>query len=326
MPRSRKFHPARSVLFVTTSLEEGLLFKPNTLIRTILVSCLAKAQALYSVRICHFLFEENHVHLVLVVDDPEDVSDFMGRFKTESAHAINRLLGRRKRTVWCEGYDSPILGSPVDVIKEIVYLYTNPSKDDLVDSIVDYPNLSTWDNYTTKEHKIACIPYNRRAIHKLSSLNPTEDEISSHVQRLEEEYPDRIELELSPDGWLEIMEVPEGDWIKINERIVSMVHKADKRYFKKRENAGKKSIGRERLETSPINLNHRSTRKGKRSYCISSSISLRVHIIRTVKALINEGKEILTRWREGDHSCRYPIGIYPPSLPLFGNLMPGVVV
>ena len=150
MARGPKFHPPRSVLFITTSLEEGLLLKSNPLMRLILESCLAKAQALHRVRICHFLFEETHVHIILVVDNPEDVPAFIGRFKTESAHSINRLLGRRKRTVWCEGYDSPILASPVDVIREIVYLYTNPSKDDLVDGIEEYPNFSTWENYKTK--------------------------------------------------------------------------------------------------------------------------------------------------------------------------------
>jgi REP element-mobilizing transposase RayT len=314
------------VLFITTSLEEGLLLKPNPLVRIILESSLAKAQALYRVRICHFLFEENHVHMILVVDNPEDIPGFIGRFKTESAHSLNRLLGRRKRTVWCEGYDSPILASPVDVIREIVYLYTNPSKDDLVDSIEDYPNLSTWTNYKAREHKISCIPYARRDIYKLQSLAPSEQEILSHVHRLEEEYPDRIELDLSPDAWMEIMEVPVKDRDKINERIIGMVHRADQRYTKKREKEEKSAIGKERLLSFPFSLNYRSKRSGRKSYCISRSISLRVHIIQTIKALINEGREVLERWRAGDHTLRYPIGIYPPSMPRMGNLIPGVVV
>jgi hypothetical protein len=294
--------------------------------RTILASSLAKAQKLHNVRICHFLFEENHVHIILVVDNPEDIPGFICRFKTESAHAINRLLGRRKRTVWCEGYDSPILGSPVDVIRQIVYLYTNPSKDALVDSIEDYPNLSTWEKYKTKDHKIPAIPYKRRDIFKLSSLNPTDSELTKHVKRLEEEYPDRIELELSPDAWMEIMEVPVKDRDRINERIIGMVHRADARFTRKREKEEKKAIGKDNLLSSAFNLTYRSKRAGRRSYCISRSISLRVHIIQTIKALINEGKEVLERWRAGDQTLRYPIGIYPPSMPRMGNLIPGVVV
>jgi hypothetical protein len=33
----------------------------------------------------------------------------MERFKTESAHAVNNLLGREKRTVWCKSYDEPVI-------------------------------------------------------------------------------------------------------------------------------------------------------------------------------------------------------------------------
>ncbi len=326
MPRLPKFHPPKSVLFITTSLEEGLLLKANPLVRAILETCLAKAQRLHKVRICHFLFEENHVHLILIVDNPEDVADFMGRFKTESAHAINRLLGRRKRTVWCEGYDSPILGNPADAIKQIVYLYTNPTKDSLVNSIEEYPNFNTWSAYRSGTKKVHCIPFKRSDITKLSSLSPSEEEIDFHLERLKDLYPDAIELNLEPNAWMEIMEVTEKDRDKINQRIVSMVSKSDERFRKKREAGNKTVIGADRLKKSSFNLNYRSKRRGKRSYCISSQISLRVHIIQTIKALINEGKEVYRKWREGDHSLRFPIGIYPPSMPRLGNLMAGVVL
>ncbi len=326
MPRLPKFHPPKSVLFITTSLEEGLLLKSNPLMKAILETCLAKAQRLHKVRICHFLFEENHVHLVIVVDNPEDIADFMERFKTESAHAINKLLGRRKRTVWCEGYDSPILGNPVDVIKQIVYLYTNPTKDSLVDSIEEYPNLSTWRAYKTGESKISCIPFKRSDIKKLSSLSPSKEEIHSHLESLKDLYPESIELILEPNAWLEIMKVPEKDWDKINQRIISMVGRTDDRFKKKREDLNKSAMGSERLTNSSFNLSYRSKRKGKRSYCISSQISLRVHIIQTIKALINEGREIYQRWKAGEHSLRFPIGIYPPAMPRLANLVAGVVV
>lgn len=326
MPRQPKFHPPKSVLFITTSLEEGLLLKSNPLMRAILETCLAKAQRLHKVRICHFLFEENHVHIILIVDDPEDVADFMERFKTESAHAINRLLGRRKRTVWCEGYDSPILGNPVDAIKQIVYLYSNPTKDGLVDSIEEYPNFSTWGLYKSGETKMDCIPFKRSDITKLSSLSPSSEEINIHLERLKESYPERIELHLEPNAWMEIMKVPEEEREKINQRIMSMVSKKDERLKKKREANNKTAIGAERLTRSSFNLTYSSKRKGKRSYCISSQISLRVHILKTIKALIDEGKEIYQKWKAGHHSLRFPIGIYPPAMPRMGNLVAGVVV
>jgi hypothetical protein len=42
----------------------------------------------------------------LVVINPDHVEAFFRHFKTESAHMINGLLGRNKRTLWCGGYES----------------------------------------------------------------------------------------------------------------------------------------------------------------------------------------------------------------------------
>ena len=102
--------------------------------------------------ISHFLVEGTHMHLIAVVQNPDDIKGFMERFKTESAHCINRLLGRKKRTVWCEGYDSPLLLTADDVVNTITYIYTNPAKDNLETSIDNYPGLSSWSMFLEHSH------------------------------------------------------------------------------------------------------------------------------------------------------------------------------
>src|SRR5688572_30273179 len=112
MPRLMKYHPHGSVVFLTISIEEGILLLPNPLTEAIIKSCLARAQHLHPLRICHFIVEGTHIHLFVVIENPDDLCGFTERFKTESAHMINRLLGRKKRTLWCEGYDSPVVLTP----------------------------------------------------------------------------------------------------------------------------------------------------------------------------------------------------------------------
>jgi REP element-mobilizing transposase RayT len=94
MAKAMKYHPHGRVLFCTFSLEEGLLLLANPLCKAIVKSCLARAQVLHPVRICHFIVQATHVHIVLVVMNPDDVHAFIRCFKTESAHMINRILGR----------------------------------------------------------------------------------------------------------------------------------------------------------------------------------------------------------------------------------------
>ena len=76
MAKRMKYHPHGSVLFCTFSLEEGLLLLSNPLCRIIIESCLARAQTLCPVKICHIVTEATHVHMILVVDNPDDVPGF----------------------------------------------------------------------------------------------------------------------------------------------------------------------------------------------------------------------------------------------------------
>lgn len=326
MARIRKFHPPKSVIFITSSLEQGLLMKANPLIKSILESCLAKAQNLYPVRICHYLFEENHLHMIVVVENPEDVSDFMERFKTESALALNRLIGRERGKVWCDGYDSPVLLNPADVMKYITYLYCNPAKDGLTDSIEEYPNLNSWKAYRSGKYEINCLPIKRPDVPTLSSLRPSSREIDRYSEILLGRYPDRVKFVIEPDAWMEIMRVPENKRERVNVKIQEMVLKRENKYRQEREISGSKVVGREKLIYSSINLKFSSRRNGKRTYCISTQKTLRVKVIQYIKVLIEKGKKVLEEWRQGNTSLRFPVGLCPPSMPRMANLMPGVVV
>ena len=138
MSRNLKYHLNGNVLYITSSIEQGLLFLNNPVILLLLRSCLAAALAKYKVKLCHFIVEPTHFHMIVVVENPEDVSNFIGYFKCETAHRINRILGRPKRTVWCSGYDSPTLVTPLRALIAIAYIYGNPGKDNLSASIDSY--------------------------------------------------------------------------------------------------------------------------------------------------------------------------------------------
>jgi hypothetical protein len=84
------------------------------------------------------IVEGTHIHLVLVVIDPDDINAFFRHLKTESADMINGLLGRNNRTLWCEGYDSLIVLSPERALMAIACLYANPAQDNFETSIDRY--------------------------------------------------------------------------------------------------------------------------------------------------------------------------------------------
>lgn len=317
-----KYHPHGSVLFVTFSIEQGLLLLNNDLGRLIVRSCLARAQTLHPVRISHLLIESNHVHSMIVVDNPEDVPAFVKCFKTESAHYINRLLGRRKRTIWCEGYDSPVVLTFVRSLIAGSYLYGNAAKDDLTESIDDYPGFSTWRMFTKGKYTISCKRLNRnlftylpRDCHNLRGYTKRAEEISAE-STMEETFT------IEPNAWIEAFGITDTTEQKsINARLIERVRHIESRAATVRNRCRKKVLGTERLINQTFDLSYLSNRSGKRMWCLSESRTSRMEFIQFIKDLIAYARSIRARWRRGEISIPYPPGLHPPSVPRLANAL-----
>ena len=106
MPNLRSFYPKDTVLYISSSTEEGLPFIPNSVINPILQGFIARAQDLYGQEICHFVMMSNHFHLILKVTDPDNVNPSLMNF--ERSEKFISLMGEqnlgvakfcRKRTI-----------------------------------------------------------------------------------------------------------------------------------------------------------------------------------------------------------------------------------
>jgi REP element-mobilizing transposase RayT len=317
-----KYHPHGSVLFVTFTVEEGLLLLSNPLCLAIIQSCLAAAQSLYPVRISHLLVEATHIHLVITVYDPEHVSSFMRHFKTESAHMINSLLGRKKRTLWSDGYDSPTVLTFAKAMMVIAYIYSNPAKDNLVHSIDEYPGFSSWQMFKSGE----CLKvWKRLRRPQFQALTKDSHNLRGYTREANRLLADSSELQtfkLEPNAWLEAFGVINpADQQRINARVIERVRTLERRATRVREREKKSVIGRERLTTQRFDLTYRPSRKGKRMWCLAERRAIRMAYIRMFKKLKKEARRILALWRQGDMTERYPPGLYPPSFPKLANAL-----
>ena len=321
MGRLRKIALNKTVVFITTSVEEGFMFPPNALIREIIIGALAKAQALYPLKICQGVVESTHVHLEAVVDDPNYVRGFMERFKTESAHAVNRLLGRKKRTIWCEGYDSPVLFTPEDVVDKIAYIYENPSKDGLEDRIELYPGVS-WFRYRAQESAVLEAPLvPRSGFEKLPLGKLTESDYQALARRLGRGRK-RIKFRLSPNAWMQCMGITEPkDMAEYHEKIDREIRLREEGHRAERVRTGRGVIGWRRLVATQIGQPYQPDRCGMRTWCICADKEKRREFISWAKGLVVKGREVLERWRMGDRSVPYPLGLYPPSMPKTAELI-----
>jgi REP element-mobilizing transposase RayT len=316
MPRNAKIFFNNSLHFITTSVEEGLMLPANPLIEEIVKKCAAQAQQLHPVHLSDPIVMATHVHFILQVIDPQDAADFMERFKCETAHAINKLLGKNKKTLWCAGYDSPLIEDLETAIDKIAYIYSNPSRDNLEGSIDNYPGFNAF----KLRLEAAAGKLRTKVRYKTYYISRTDfkrlPEGVDYQQYRNELIKDKKKacLVLTPNLWMKRFGISTREaQIEVNKQIVAEVRRREEDSRKSRELAGKSVLGRERLKSTRIGTSYTPKRSGRRMLTHSVDPHIRKNTIKWMRALINKGKEVLELWRTGDFRLPYPLGLFPPT-------------
>ncbi len=301
------------VHFVTARVEKGLPFVCTEYMKLILKSAIARAQTLYKIKICAYLWMGNHLHMVVVVTCPASFSLFMDRIKTETAHAVNRLQGTSNITVWSAKYHSPPVLTVEDVIEKLIYLYTNPAQANLESSIFLYPGCSSWEmffHHATAEK----VPWIQRPmIEELSAPALSEQQDRALAQHLRESAKEENVLVLSPDAWLECFKIPQGEIEKYRYKVIEGVRKREEELTKARKH---KVLGAKALRFQRINIPFTPKKFSRKMWCICWDVEVRKEFISSIKKLIAEAQEVYELWKKGDFSRKYPKELFPPRVPM----------
>lgn len=89
----------------------------------------------------------NHVHVLMCPRDGQSVSSILHSWKSYTAHAANKQLGRRGPFWFCDYFDE-FMKSPGQLEATIRYIELNPVTAKLVNSVEDWPYSSA---------KISCV-------------------------------------------------------------------------------------------------------------------------------------------------------------------------
>ena len=271
MPRYKRLIYHNALIEVTFRTEEGLPFVASTYMKRIITSIMATAQTKYPTTICDFILMANHMHMLLIVQNPEDFVDFIAYIKRESAHAVNRLLGIRKHTIWCERYDDPKVLDYEKVIERKVYYYTNPQTAGLVNTIEEYPNLSSWQAFITGGAEIHANRIKRHAIKPLSRNNLSIVQQESFANELYKSSAEPVTLYIEPDAWMDCFEELEGiDADLINDKIINQIRKEENRLIKHRSDNKIPVLGANALKQASMRVHYFPKKHGKRMICLSS--------------------------------------------------------
>ena len=318
MPENPKCFIHNTTVFISSRTQEDLPLVATPYMEEIIWGILGSAQEKHPLRINHFLFMPNHFHIIATVHNPEDIPSFLLYLKRELGHAINRLLGRKQKTIWCEGYDSPTLLNFEDVLKYINYTYTNPQKANLVETINEYPGVSSWKMYENGVLKRKCKRIPRNAIPKLPKTDMSIQEQKKFAQKLLDKATEEYEFELEPNAWMECF--PETlDSSEIKNQITARIQESESTL---KEERTQPVLGSKTLKLRPIDTPYSPQKFGKRMICICHRKELRIAYIQWFKEQVEKARAAYQKFKTGDSLALPPPGFFTPGGSLKANIVP----
>jgi len=123
-------------LHITLKLAEGLPSLRNQAVRDVLRGALCAARERF-LRVNHFSFQADHIHLIVEADDKESLSRGMLGLQVRFARALNKLW-KRTGKVFRDRYHAHVLRTLREVRNALLYVMNNFRKHALNSGIADF--------------------------------------------------------------------------------------------------------------------------------------------------------------------------------------------
>jgi REP element-mobilizing transposase RayT len=316
MPNARRRFIANSNVLITSRIKTGLPLACNPLIELIIKSVLARALALFPVKISHFIFMANHFHIILYVQDPLELVNFIAFVKKRLSDFINKLTGKIGSR-WQVGFDALIILDNQKALDKILYIYNNPVKAGLVESIEDYPGVSSFGSLSTdaeayqelvpkvKIKDIPCLRNNKLSLGELKLL----------VKKLSKPEILKHTLKIFPYIWAKSYgETKSLSNLEIQKLILDNLKIKELEYAKERKLKKQSVLGAVRLQKQSIFKKHKPKAFGKRMLCLSVSISLRKKYINDFREFCKKASIAYQKLKAGALAV-FPLGCFRPCAP-----------
>jgi hypothetical protein len=302
MSRQLRFVPEEGSLVEVTVriLQSQFLLRPSPALNEIVGGVLGRAQAEVPVR-CHAaVFLSSHFHLLLSVDDAQQLAEFMRYLDTNLALEINRLHDR-KGTVWGRRYQAILVSEEEAAqVGRLRYLLAHGVKEGLVAHARDWPGVHSVREILAGE-PIQGYWFDRTQ--EYAARNRGED-----FGRMKYATAETFELTPLP-CWAHL--APEV----YRQRVAALVEEIESEAAAELAKSGRVPLGvsgvlRQSHETrsirgkkSPAPLYHAATRAVRKAFWEAYAM------------FVAGFREASERLRAGDRMARFPLGSFPPGLP-----------
>ena len=302
MGRKLRYVPqSRTLVSITNRTLQGrYLLRPGPALNDLFLGILGRTQRLQGTAIAAVSALSNHFHLLLIVDDAREVSDFMRDLQSQLAREVNRLTGWRG-PVFERRYEMTVVtDEEAAQVERLKYVLAQGVKENLVERVCQWPGV----------HSAEAL------IHGTPLEGHWFDRTRQYVAKIQgqelsrEEYVFAESVVLSPiPCWAHLP----AD--RYRERVKALVEEAEEEAAQARRRSGARVLGvkailaqdpqarPDSVSRSPAPLVHAATKAARKMF-----YAIYAEFVGAFRA----AAEAL---RQGRRDVSFPIGSFPPALP-----------
>ncbi len=301
-PRYIPPHDGYLVLTTTRCFQSRYLLTPSKKINSLVTGVLAKAQEKYGVGICLPAVASNHIHLLLWVQDSEQLARFQNFVNSNIAREIGRQV-KWAGKFWDGRYKLDLVppeeGGEIQIFK---YLLAHGCKENLVSRPIDWPGINParailsgrnlrghWVNRTGL--------YNARRSKSKATVRPVD-------------FREQLEIELLRlPCWNHLSEAQYLD------RVRSLLQEIEEETRLRHLNEKSRPLGRQAVLRKDPHFQPSKTKKTPHRGVIAATLTVRNEILQAKREFVRAYRAAAQKLREGDRWACFPNGCFPPPLP-----------
>jgi hypothetical protein len=302
MSRPLRFIPEPQTLVEvsTRTVHSRFLLRPSYELNEIVLGILGRAQRLYAVKICAFVFLSNHYHLLLRVDDAKQLSDFMAYFNSNLAREAGRLVDWREK-FWSRRYQKIVVSQEAGAqAGRLKYILSHGAKEGLVEHPRDWPGVQVV-RALVDDEILAGYWFDRTQENSLHRRGRELDRL---------QFATREVVTLSPLPCWEHLPIAQR-----KERVAAILREIETEARALRKQTGKVPPGPTFLRRQDPHDRPLSTKKSPAP--LFHAVSRRVHqeLRDAYRRFLGAFREAAADLRIGDRTAIFPDGCFPPALP-----------
>jgi hypothetical protein len=302
MSRHLRFVPEGGALVEVTcrTIQGRLLLRPSQQVNDVVLGVLGRAQSLHPVEIVAFAFLSSHYHMLLRVEDAQQLANFMGHFNGNLARKLARLTGWTDK-LWSRRYQAILISEEEAAqVDRLRYVLANGCKENLVASPLEWPGVhcaralllgepleGTWHNRT--------LAYNFR----LRGKTPDPSQVET-----------RVTVQLSPlPCWRHL--APEA----YRARLIELVRNIETTATAERGQKGIEPLGTEQILQQEPEARPETLEKSPAPFIHAATKKTRKALREAYAGFVAAYREAADRLKKGDRDAAFPPGSFPPHLP-----------